>query len=61
MLLKTAVLRLVVWLPGVVGVYDLGVLVDVLLLAGLLLLLLASLKARDAAAAARRNDHEPGE
>lgn len=49
MLLKAALLLLIVWLLGVVGVYDDGTLVHVLLLVGLMLLLLGALKARDAA------------
>ena len=53
MLLKAALLLLVAWLVGVVGVYDVGSLVHVSLLVGLMLLLLALLKARDAAASDR--------
>jgi hypothetical protein len=41
MLLKAALLLLVAWLLGVVGVYNVGTLVHVLLLVGLMLLLLA--------------------
>lgn len=55
MLLKISLVLLIVWLLGVVGIYNVGVLVHVLLLAGLLLFLLGALKARDAA---RRK--EPG-
>ena len=50
MLFKTALVLLVAWLLGVLGVYRLGELVHLLLLVGLMLLLLAFLKARDAAA-----------
>jgi hypothetical protein len=50
MLVKTALVLFSVWLIGVLGVYDVGQLVHVLLLAGLMLLLLAFLRARDAAA-----------
>jgi hypothetical protein len=50
MLLKAALLLLMVWLLGALGVYDAGPLVHVLLLVGLMLLLLAALKDRDAAA-----------
>ena len=53
MLLKAAVLLLIAWLLGVVGVYNVGTLVHVLLLVGLMLLLLGVLKARDAAARGR--------
>lgn len=53
MLLKAALAPLVAWLLGVVGIYDGGSLVHVLLLVGLMLLLLGVLKERDAAAAGR--------
>ena len=59
-LLKAACLLLIAWLLGIVGVYDVGSLVHVLLLVGLMLLLLGMLKARDAAAR-RRNDSSAGE
>ena len=49
MLFKVALALLTVWLLGVIGLYDVGKLVHVLLLVGLLLLLLAFAKARDAA------------
>lgn len=49
MLFKTALVLLVLWLLGVVGVYNVGRAVHVLLLVGLLFLLLAATKARDAA------------
>jgi hypothetical protein len=48
-LFKTALVLLIVWLLGVVGVYNAGRAVHVLLLVGLLFLLLAATKARDAA------------
>jgi hypothetical protein len=51
MLLKIAFALLIVWLLGVLGLYRIGDLVHVLLLAGLWLVLLGVLKARDAAAA----------
>jgi hypothetical protein len=51
MLLKAALVVLVLWLAGVVGLYEIGSLVHGLLLAGLMLLLLGALKARDAALA----------
>jgi hypothetical protein len=41
MLLKAALLLLVAWLLGVVGIYNVGPLVHVLLLVGLMVLLLA--------------------
>lgn len=50
MLFKTALVLLVAWLLGVLGVYRVGELVHLLLLVGLMMLLLAFLKARDAAA-----------
>ncbi|MGH9371773.1 MAG: DUF5670 family protein [Vicinamibacterales bacterium] len=50
MLLKIAFVLLIAWLLGVLGVYQVGDLVHVLLLVGLMLLLLAFLRARDAAA-----------
>jgi hypothetical protein len=52
MLFKISLVLLSLWLIGVVGVYRVGDLVHVLLLAGLMLLLLAFLRARDAAARA---------
>ena len=48
-LLRAALLLLTVWLLGVLGLYEAGNLVHVLLLVGLLMLLLGALKARDAA------------
>ena len=50
MLFKTALVLLVAWLLGVVGVYRIGESVHILLLVGLMVLLMALLKARDAAA-----------
>jgi hypothetical protein len=55
MLLKVALVLLAVWLIGVLGVYDIGDAVHVLLLVGGMLLLLGALKARDAATAAARD------
>ena len=49
MFFKAALVLLIAWLVGLLGVYDLGRLVHVLLLVGLMLLLLGALKARDAA------------
>jgi hypothetical protein len=51
MLLKAALLLLIAWLLGVLGVYNAGQLVHILLFAGLMLLLFGVLKARDAAGA----------
>jgi hypothetical protein len=48
MLVKAALLLLLAWFLGVIGVYDVGSLVHVLLLVGLLVLMLAVLKSRDA-------------
>ena len=59
MLLKIAVLLLVAWLIGVLGVYNIGDAVHVLLLVGGMLLLLGALKARDRAAAAARDANAP--
>jgi hypothetical protein len=59
MLLKIALLLLVGWLLGVLGLYDIGDAVHVLLLVGGMLLLLGALKARDAAAAASRGANVP--
>ena len=50
MLLKAALILLVAWLLGVVGAYDVGTLVHVLLLVGLMLLLLAVAKGLQASA-----------
>jgi hypothetical protein len=52
MLLTTGLALLGVWFVGVLGAFDAGSLVHVLLLVGLMLLLLAALKDRDAEAAA---------
>ena len=50
MLFTIALTLLAAWLLGVLGLYNVGNVVHVLLLAGLLLLMLALLRARDAAA-----------
>ena len=55
MLLTLALLLLAAWLLGVVGLYDVGTLVHVLLLVGLMFLLLGLLKGRDAATRRRSN------
>jgi hypothetical membrane protein len=49
MLFKIALILLTAWVLGLVGVYNVGELVHVLLLIGLMLLLLAFLRAPDAA------------
>jgi hypothetical protein len=49
MLFKIALVLLTAWVLDLVGVYNVGDLVHVLLLIGLMLLLLAFLRARDAA------------
>ncbi len=59
MLLKMALALLMAWLIGVLGVYNIGDAVHVLLLMGGMLLLLGVLKARDAAAAAARDANDP--
>ena len=50
MLFTIALTLLAAWLLGVLGLYNVGNVVHVLLLTGLLLLMLAALRARDAAA-----------
>jgi hypothetical protein len=47
MMFTVALVLLFAWLLGMVGVYDAGKVVHVLLLVGLMLLLVAALKARD--------------
>jgi hypothetical protein len=49
MLFKIAIVLLSVWIIGVVGLFEVGDLVHVLLLGGLWLLLMAFAKAREAA------------
>ena len=58
MLLKAGLVLLFVWLLGVAGIFDVGTIIHVLLLAGLMLLLLGFLKGRDAAAQTTRRDPE---
>lgn len=52
MLLKIGLVLLAGWLLGMLGVYQLGQNVHILLLVGLMLLFLGFLKARDAASRA---------
>jgi hypothetical protein len=59
MLVKVALVLLAVWLIGILGVYDIGDAVHVLLLVGGMLLLLGALKARDAATAAAGDVNDP--
>jgi len=59
-LLKAALLLLIAWLLGIVGGYNIGSLVHVLLLVGLMLLLLGVLKARDAATRTRTDSGTRG-
>ena len=54
MLFKIAMLLLVAWLLGVLGVYRVGDLVHALLLVALMLLLLTFVRAREAAIARSR-------
>ena len=49
MLFKVAVVLLLAWVGGVAGLYDIGELVHVLLLVGLMMAMLGVLKARDGA------------
>lgn len=58
MLLKVALLLLLAWLLGIVGIYNGGGLIHILLLVGLMLLLLGVLKARDSAAKSRSDSSE---
>jgi hypothetical protein len=59
MLLKTALVLLVVWLVGILGVYDIGDAIHIFLLVGGMLFLIGFLKARDAAIAAGREPEQP--
>ena len=59
MLVKTGFVLLIAWLVGVLGLFQAGDLVHILLLVGLMLLMLGLLKARDAAAAERRTLAKP--
>jgi hypothetical protein len=54
MLVKTGFVLLIAWLVGILGLFQAGDLVHVLLLVGLMLLMLGALKSRDAAIAAER-------
>ena len=54
MLLKAAVMPLFLWLLGVAGIFDVGTIIHVLLLVGLMLPLLGFLKGHEAAARAKR-------
>jgi hypothetical protein len=54
MLAAVGLALLGVWGLGLLGLFDVGTLLHVFLLVGLMLLLLAALNARDAEAAARR-------
>ena len=58
---KMAVLLLVVWLCGVLGLYRAGEAVHILLLVGMMLMLIAFLKAREAASRASREPREPAD
>jgi hypothetical protein len=49
MLFRIAIVLVLSWLTGVMGLYDVGDLVHVLLLVALMLLLVAFLRARDGA------------
>jgi uncharacterized protein DUF5670 len=59
MLFKTGCILLILWVVGATGLYDVGQLVHVLLLVGMMLLLLALVRARDAAA--KRGVNQPSE
>lgn len=54
MLFTMALVLLVVWCIGVIGLYEIGDFVHGFLLVGMMLLLLGLLRLRDAAAVARR-------
>jgi hypothetical protein len=55
-MLLTAILLLLAWLAGMLGLYAGGDLTHLLLLVGLMLLLVAALKARDGAASRAHDD-----
>ena len=59
MLFTIALVLLVAWLLGVVGLYRIGDAVHILFLVGGLFFLLAVAKARDAATARQRSDERP--
>jgi hypothetical protein len=54
MLVKIGLALIALWLVGLLGLVDVGEAVHVLLLGGLLLLMMGTLKAREAAAARER-------
>ncbi len=60
MLVTVGFVLLVAWLVGLLGVYDVGALVHVPLLVGLMLLMLGALKAREAAVARERDSRSSG-
>ena len=55
MIFKIALVLLMAWVLGVVGLYSIGEAVHVLLLVGLMLLLVGVLRARDDAARQSKN------
>ena len=59
MLIKVALVVLVLWLVGVLGPFQFGDMVHVLLLVGLALLLLGFVKAREAAMKAAAGANSP--
>ena len=59
MLIKVALVLLVLWLVGVLGPFQIGDVVHVLLLTGLALLLLGFLRAREAAVKAAAGTNSP--
>ena len=59
MLVRAGFVLLTVWLVGILGVFQAGDLIHVLLLVGLMLLMLGVLKSRDAASAAERRVAKP--
>jgi hypothetical protein len=61
MFVKTGFVLLIAWLVGILGLFQAGDLVHILLLVGLMLLMLGLLKGRDAAAAGRRIAAKPPE
>jgi hypothetical protein len=61
MLFKTALVLLIAWLLGVLGVYTIGQLVHVLLLVGLMLLLLSTARALDARRGIGTHSEEPSD
>ena len=61
MVFKSAIALLIAWLIGVLGVYNIGQSVHVLLLVGLMLLLLSTARALDARRGIETHGEEPSQ